>query len=196
MSYGPHVSDESELRLCGELSGRRALVLGIGATPGGTDNPVAIAARGAKTIVLDPSGEAVAAVRTAAERAEVKVECHVGELADLGFVTSGSIDLVLASHTLDAVDDLSRLLRQVHRVLRADGPFVLALRHPVAAMFDGPASVGATVTAEYGAASRPFGEWFMAFQRTDFRPDVVHELAAQDTASPTVLVVRARKLGV
>ncbi len=197
VSYGSHVADDSELRLCGELSGRRALVLGVG--PDGATNAVAIAERGAKAIVLDPSADVIATVRTAAERAEVRVECHVGELADLGFATSASIDLVLAAHTLDSVDDLPRLLRQVHRVLRPDALFVLALRHPVAAMFDDVASAGSAVTAGYGVAARPFSEWFMAFQRTDFRPEVLHELVPRDraeAAAPTVLVVRARKLGV
>ena len=50
---------------------------------------------------------------------------------------SGSIDLAIASHTLANIDDLPRLLRQVHRVLKSSSPFVVAMHHPVAAMFDG-----------------------------------------------------------
>ena len=65
----------------------------------------------------------------------MRVECHQGDLADLGFATSGSVDLVVASHSLAGVDDLPRLLRQVHRVLKPGTPFVVAMPHPVAAMF-------------------------------------------------------------
>ena len=56
----------------------------------------------------------------------------------------------VASHSLGGVDDLPRLLRQVHRVLKPGAPFVVAMRHPVAAMFGGQDH---TATAAYGASS-------------------------------------------
>ena len=204
--YGAHVADESELRLCGDLAGRRVIELGIsdalgsGAPEGAVanalvPNSVEMARAGAKAIVLDPSANSIAGVRSAAARAEVTVECHHGELADLGFATSGSVDLVVAAHSLADVDDLPRLLRQVHRVLKPGASFVVALVHPVAAMF----STGATATAAYGANGTTFTELFMAFERSNFRLDVVHELDDQRVRTPlypSVLVVRARKQGV
>ena len=66
--------------------------------------------------------------------AGVTVECHHGELADLGFAPSGTIDLVVSNHTLDGETDLDRTLRQVHRVLKPGAPFVLAMAHPFAAV--------------------------------------------------------------
>ena len=146
--YGDEVADDSELRLCGDIVGKRVLELGLGSNP----NAVAMATRGAKAIALDPSPDRIARLRAAAEAAEVKVECHQGELADLGFATSGSMDLVIASHSIDDVDDLPRLLRQVHRVLRPGAPFVVAMRHPVAAMFYGSDS---TAQRPYGADEFP-----------------------------------------
>jgi SAM-dependent methyltransferase len=189
--YGDNVADDSELRLCGDIVGKRVLELGLGSNP----NAVVMATRGAKAIALDASADRIARLRAAAEAAEVKVECHQGELADLGFATSGSMDLVIASHSLDDVDDLPRLLRQVHRILRTGAPFVVAMRHPVAAMFDGP---DPTIRRPYGADGVTFSELYMAFERTNFHFDAMYELQARqarDAVAPTVLVLRARKQG-
>jgi SAM-dependent methyltransferase len=194
--YGAHVADESELRLCGELAGKRVIELGVTAASGaGAPNSVTAALAGAKAMALDPSAQAIAAVRAAAERAEITVQCHQGDLAELGFATSASVDLVVASHSLAGVDDLPRLLRQVHRVLKPGAPFVVAMRHPVAAMFGGQDQ---TATAAYGANSITFTELYMAFERSNFRLDVVHELNDQrvrEALCPAVLVLRARKQG-
>ncbi len=194
--YGANVADETELRLCGELTGKRVIELGVNGSGGAvTPNSVTAALAGAKAMALDPNPQAIAAVRAAAERAEITVQCHQGELADLGFATSASVDLVIAAHTLAGVDDLPRLLRQVHRVLKPGAPFVVAMRHPIAAMFEGQDQ---TATAAYGATSITFTELYMAFERSNFRLDVVHELNDQrvrDPLCPSVFVLRARKQG-
>ena len=130
--YGANVADEGELRLCGDVAGKRVIELGHRRHPELDRHG---AAAGAKAIALDPDPQAIAALRAAAERHEVRVECHQGDLADLGFATSASVDLVVASHSLAGVDDLPRLLRQVHRVLKPGAAFVVAMPHPVAAMF-------------------------------------------------------------
>jgi SAM-dependent methyltransferase len=190
--YGAHVADDSELRLCGDLTGKRAIELGVGPT----SNAVAIAAAGARAIAVDPAAEAIARVRAAAETAEVTVQCHHGELADLGFATSASIDLVVAAHTLDEVDDLPRLLRQVHRVLRPGAGFVIAVRHPVAQMFEANDPIP---RRHYGAEGLTFADLYMSLERSDFHCDAIHELddrRLRDPISPAVLVLRARKLGV
>jgi SAM-dependent methyltransferase len=189
--YGANVADESELRLCGDVAGKRVIELGIAPSP----NAILMAQMGAKSIALDPDPQAITALRAAAERHEVRVECHQGDLADLGFATSGSVDLVLASHSLGGVDDLPRLLRQVHRVLKPGTPFVVAMPHPVAAMF-GPDH---QLQYAYGANSLSFAELYLAFDRSNFRLDMVFELndrRRRDAAAPSVLVLRARKQGV
>lgn len=194
--YGANVPDESDLRLCGDLAGKRVIELGTATIGHGvTPNAVVMAVAGAKAMALDPSAQSIAAIRDAAARNEVKVECHQGELADLGFATSGSVDVVVASHTLEGVDDLPRLLRQVHRVLKPGASFVVAMRHPVAAML-GPDH---SVRQPYGADGYTFGDLYMAFDRSNFRLDVVSELTdrrLRDTWAPAVLVIRARKQGV
>lgn len=195
--FGTGVADDGEFRLCGTLTGKRTIELGIAPVPAGTlPNAVTLALGGAKSIAVDPSADRIAELRREAEQAEVRVECHQGELADLGFATSGSVDLVVATQTLDDVDDLPRLLRQVHRVLKPDASFVVSLTHPVAAMFDPGVEAP---RRRYGTAVRSIGELFMSFERSNFRLDVFHELAplgARDALVPTVLLMRARKLGV
>lgn len=190
--YGDNVVDDGELRLSGDLSGKRVIELGIAPA----SNAVMMALAGAKAIALDPSAERIAAVRAAAEAAEVRVECHQGELADLGFATSGSVDFVVAAHSLAGADDLPRLLRQVHRVLKPGSSFVVAITHPVAAMFDG---TDPAARRPYGAKGTTLSELYMAFDRSNFRIDMLHELVdrrARDPLWPSVLVARARKQGV
>jgi ubiquinone/menaquinone biosynthesis C-methylase UbiE len=195
--FGRGVADDSEYRLCGDVNGKRVLELGVATTTSAiAPNSVTLALLGAKAIALDPRKERITALRQSAEAAEVHVECHVGELADLGFVTSASIDLVIAAQTLDDIDDLPRLLRQVHRVLRPESAFVVSLTHPLAAMFDRdqPSPV-----RRYGTSARSISELFMSFERSNFRIDVLHELlpiTGRDVIGPTVLLVRARKQGV
>ncbi|HTH04774.1 MAG TPA: methyltransferase domain-containing protein [Ilumatobacteraceae bacterium] len=190
--YGAHVADDGELRLCGDLAGKRVLELGVAPTP----NCITVALAGAKSIAVDGDSQVIAAVRAAAEQAEVRVECHQqADLADLGFVASASLDVVLAVHSLSGVDDLPRLLRQVHRVLRPGASFVVAMTHPIAAMFGGDQSI----RHRYGDNGATFAELYMAFERSNFHLDQLHELLdrrTRDGIAPSVLVLRARKQGV
>ncbi|MFM2070211.1 MAG: hypothetical protein RLZZ623_474 [Actinomycetota bacterium] len=195
--FGRGVADDGEFRLCGDVAGKRVVELGV--TPAPTAvvaNAITLAMAGAKSIAVDPSAERIVELRSAAERAEVRVECHQSELADLGFATSGSVDLVLATQTLDDIDDLPRLLRQVHRVLRPGAAFVASLTHPFASVADTP---GGAPVRRYGTTTRSISELFMSLERSNFRLDAVHELspiAARDALVPTVLLFRARKQGV
>ena len=185
VSYGAGIPGEDRLRLIGDVSGHRVIELGI------AGNGVALARRGAKAIALDPDPDRIADLRAAAIAAGVAVECHHGELADLGFAPSGTIDVVIANHTLDDEDDLSRTLRQVHRVLKPGAPFVISLAHPFS-------DLGGTGTAgrRYGDDGRTIGELLTALARTNFRIEAFHELGMDEaTPVPTTLVVKTRKEG-
>jgi SAM-dependent methyltransferase len=183
VTYGEGVPGDDQLNLLGDVSGgRRVIELGV------AGNAVALATLGAKAIAVDPDEDRITDLRGDASRAGVSVECHRGELADLGFAPSGTIDLVIANHTLDDDDDLGRTLRQVHRVLKPGAPFVLAMAHPFAA-------VGRTV-ARYGDGQRTVGELLTALARTNFRIEAFHEIGAgDDSPVPTTLVVKTRKQG-
>lgn len=189
--FGRDVPDDRELRLCGDISdGKRAIELGVSRD----ENSIAFALAGAKAIAVDPSPDAIARIRSGAAKSEVSVECHVSDLADLGFATSGSASLVLADHTLADVDDLGRLLRQVHRVLRASHPFVISVPHPFAGVHTSD-QYGSKVHP-YGTVGRTIGDWFIHLSRANFRVDQILELGVSDiTPVPTTLILRARKEG-
>ena len=143
---------------------------------------------------IDPDDAAVEGLRRAAAAAEVTVECHVGDLADLGFATSGSIELVVANHTLIDVDDLSRQLRQVHRLLKASHPFVISVPHPFAGVHTTD-QYGSKVLP-YGTVGRTIGDWHLQLGRANFRVDHILELGVSEISPvPTTLVLRARKEG-
>ena len=117
ISYGANVADDGELRLCGDLNGKRAIELGVSSPA----NAVVMALQGAKAIAVDSDPKAITGLRAAAERAEVSVECHEGDLADLGFATSASVDLVVSRGSVYFWDDLNAAFRETARVLRPGG---------------------------------------------------------------------------
>jgi len=184
ITYGTGVPGDAELKLCGDVSdGRRAVELGVSEW----FNSLVFASAGAKAIAVDPDPERISELRRRADAAEVTVQCIEADLADLGDITSGTCDVVVAAQTVNGVDDLGRLLRQVHRILIPSMPFVIALPHP----FD-------AVSAEhpYGAHVRTVGDWFTALGRANFRVDQLRELGVgPGQAVPTTLILRARKEG-
>jgi SAM-dependent methyltransferase len=192
ISFGRDIPDDDELRLCGDISGgKRALELGIGRS----QNAIAFALAGAKAIAVDPDASKVESLRAAAVRSEVTVACHVTDLADLEFATSGSIELVVADHTIgDDIDDFGRLLRQVHRVLQSSRPFVVSVPHPFAGVHSSD-ELGSKVLP-YGTVGRTIGDWHIHLNRANFQVDRILELGVSDISPvPTTLVIRAQKEG-
>jgi SAM-dependent methyltransferase len=184
ITYGTGIPGDAELKLCGDVSnGRRAVELGVSEW----FNSLVFASAGAKAIAVDPDPAHITELRRRADAAEVTVQCIEADLADLGDVTSGTCDVVVAAQTVNGVDDLGRLLRQVHRILIPSMPFVVAVPHP----FDG-------VSAEhpYGNNVRTVGDWFTALGRANFRVDQLRELGVgPGQAVPSTLILRARKEG-
>jgi SAM-dependent methyltransferase len=191
--YGGDLPDDDELHLCGVVAGRRVVELGIA----DESAAVAFARAGARAIAVDPSPERIDAARRQAAGVEVHVELHISALADLGFLTSGSVDLVFSAGALDRADDLARMFRQIHRVLRTDGVLVMATKHPVAAMLEGD---GVVLRRPYwSTAAQTVGALYMALSRAGFVIDALLEpapVSAPDALVPAGLVLRARKLGV
>lgn len=206
LRYGPLVAPESRLKLLGPLAGRRVLSLGCGAGQVVTE----LAAAGARTIAIDATNDAVEATRSRCQRAGVGAEVHAGPLAELAFVRADTIDAAVSVLALSGVADLTRVFRQVHRVLRADAPLVASLPHPALRWCNGGA---ASVTwSNDGLSGTDQGHGteavFTALTRAGFRVDTLLELMAApaDPTSaywhptmanvPVVLVLRARRSGV
>jgi SAM-dependent methyltransferase len=199
-------------RLVGDVDGRRVVDLGCGMGHAS----VALARRGAKVIAVDTDGAQLAHARQLADENSVKLELHQADLADLAFVRSASIDLVVSVYALAAVDDLDRVFRQVHRVLLPEAPFIITLPHPftmlVRAAGDGSIRVDRPFTAKAPIGDGPtltyphqFGDVHTSLTRANFRVDTVLEPEADPRSSwrsattgwmPSTLVLRARKEGI
>jgi SAM-dependent methyltransferase len=174
---------------------------------------VTLARSGAKVIAVDPSDEQLGLTRRLAEREEVKVEVHQGDIAALAFLRADTVDAVLCVYLLGAVADVDRVFRQVHRILRTDAPFVLSLPHPAYRTVD-PAGNPPTLVRRYLDRS-PIGEdaphtisdLVTGLIRANFRIDTLLEPPPTPTATqhafwapamawmPSTLIIRARKEG-
>ncbi len=128
VTYAPDVPGEPELRLCGDVKGKRLLDLGCGSG----ENAIVFSKQGAHVVAVDRSAAQLALGRKYADAAKARVEWHEGDVADLAFLRADSIDLALAASVLSEIEDVDRLLRQVHRVLRPGAPFVFSMVHPMA----------------------------------------------------------------
>jgi SAM-dependent methyltransferase len=130
--YGPDVPGEDELRLLGDIKGKRVLELGCGAA----QCSIAFAKAGAIAIGVDFSSSQLALARRLCEQEDVRIELRHTDMADLAFLRADSIDVAFSSYAFQYVEDLSRVFRQVHRVLKVGAPLVFSLPHPAWAMID------------------------------------------------------------
>jgi SAM-dependent methyltransferase len=201
--FGTGIPGESELHLIGDLEGRRVLELGCGAG----HNAIRMAKAGAKVIAVDPSAEQVALARAAAEAAEVKVELHQGELADLAFLRADGIDVALSAYGLAGVPDLARVVRQIHRVLRQEAPLILSLPHPAIEMVHPSAAEPLRVRRSWFDQLHSVAEVFTTLTRNNYRVDVMAEPPAEMGRPPATswadvlryvpptMIMRGRKQG-
>jgi SAM-dependent methyltransferase len=171
-------------------------------------------------IAVDEDVANVGRARDNAEREGVRVETHHGPLPELAFVRADTIDAAVSVYGLAAADDLDRIFRQVHRVLKPERPFVFSLPHPAFTLLDpdggepvlrrtwwDPSPVAWSVAAD-GAEpdrARTLSGLFGSLGRANFRVDALAEpepdrAAAGDGWSdpmrwvPPTLIVRARKV--
>jgi SAM-dependent methyltransferase len=213
--YGPDIPTEADLRLLGNVEGKRVVQLGAGTG----HNAVALARRGARTIVVDPSASAVGDARRRCERDEVRVEFHESDLAELAFLRADTVDAVMSAWALSGVPDLNRVFRQVHRVLKTEAALVFSVPHPAFAMVaqDGERTVVARSyfdrapledDGEGGVVHHhTVNDLFTALVRANFRVDALVEPEPSPGGPrstywtdafrvvPRTLVVRARKEG-
>lgn len=206
--YGPDIPGETELRLLGPVEGKRILVLGCRRT----DALLSLARNDAKVIVVDHLSRRVDRAREACDKAEVRVEFHRTDLADLAFLRGDSIDAALSVSTLAEVEDLNRVFRQVHRVLTANAPLVVSLPHPAATTLDKDSGEPPRLARRYADAeplpgraegvdaeyAHTIGGLFTSLTRAKFRVDTFLEPEPAGPARvwmPGTLVLRARKEG-
>jgi ubiquinone/menaquinone biosynthesis C-methylase UbiE len=216
--YGPDIGTEADFRLLGDLKGKRVLELGCG----GAQSSIAFAKQGATAIGIDFSAEMLAFAKRLCEREEVRVELRHGDLADLAFLRADSIDLAFSAYTFGYVEDLNRVFRQVHRVLKVGASLVFSLPHPAYDMIDDDSVQPMMVRRSYFDRSpieythngiaftdyhHTFSDLFTSLARASYKVDTVLEPEPRpggprsqfwrDTFRyvPRTLVIRARKEG-
>lgn len=216
--YGADLPTEADLRLLGPVEGKRILDLGCGSGA----NAVVLAGQGAKVLAVDADVAALARARDRAETAEVRIELHQAGLAELAFLRSDSVDAALSVLALATVDDLDRVFRQVHRVLKPEAPFVCSFPHPAFAMVEPTGPDPLRIVRSYDDSEprtwesegkvvtdriRTIGDVFTSLLRASFGVDQILEPTADDRAPrsphfaeamrylPATVVFRARKQG-
>jgi SAM-dependent methyltransferase len=216
--YGPDIPTEAELRLLGELKGKRVLELGCG----GAQCSIAFAKQGATAIGVDFSAEQLAFARRLVEREGVRVELRQGDLADLAFLRADSIDLAFSAFAFGYVEDLGRVFRQVHRVLKVGAPLVFSLPHPAYDLIDDDSDEPLLIRRSYFDHSPIDYEWngvpftdyhhtiediYTGLLRASYRVDALIEPEPNPNGPrsrdwresfryvPRTLVIRARKEG-
>ncbi len=219
VSYAPGGPTDADLRMCGDVSGKRVLDLGTG----NGVNAIAFARQGAHVIAIDRSSAQIARARKLAATTDVRVEWHECDVADLAFLRADSIDLAFAAGVFGEVDDIDRLLRQVHRVLRPGAAFVFSFDHPMALAVgregSGPGvlPLGALEVRRSYFDTRPveivydeervqvwprtISDVFASLHRAGYRVELLLEPESYPTSDPgpdipRVVVWRARKEGV
>ncbi|MEP6625493.1 MAG: class I SAM-dependent methyltransferase [Acidimicrobiia bacterium] len=202
------MSDFVLARLLGEIRAKRVVELGCGDGA----RAVNLARQGASVIAVDPSADAVAGTRRAAEAADIRIEVHTGDFADLAFLRGDSVDVAFAEGSLAGLADLGRVFRQVQRVLRAGAWFAFSLPHPFSFVVnrdDEPAGALPMardyLTRSYfetdpvdGAYPHRTADVFSALGRAGFRVDTLLEpepTSGRRTAVPELMIWRARKVG-
>jgi SAM-dependent methyltransferase len=129
--YGPFLPSEAELRLLGDVAGRRILELGCG----GGQCSIAFARQGAHTAGIDLSDEQIAFARRLAEQHGVAVDFRQGDAADLSGFAPASFDIVFSAYALHYVAAIERCLAEAARVLVPGGLLVFSLDHPLREVF-------------------------------------------------------------
>lgn len=210
VAYGPEIPGEDELRLLGDVKGKRVLELGCGAGAGS----IAVARLGAIAIAVDASEENLAEAKRAGDASEVRIEFHHTDLADLAFVRADTIDAAFSIWSLSQVEDLNRLFRQVHRVLKTNALFVFSLPHPGYDMVDDDSDEPLVIRRSYFDTAavgtdyrRTISDLVVGLSRANFRVDTLLEPEPAATGKrsgfwrdtftmvPRTLIIRARKEG-
>ncbi len=190
LSWGIWCPNEAELRILGNVSDRRALVVGCG----GGEDIVALHAMGAVGLVgIDLSdGQLSHAAGHLTERG-ITARLVQSTAEDLSAFADASFDLAVSVHALLYVQDIARCFAEISRVLAPGGQFAFSVQHPLDTMTseDLPVTVQRSyfegqedwewefpehgVSANFRSWSRPVSEWFAALRDAGFAVERILE---------------------
>lgn len=142
--YAPLGPGERDLRLIGDVSGKRVLELACGAA----QNSIALSKWGARVTAIDFSENQLAHARELVRQEEVGVGLVKGDAEGLAMFKDDIFDLVVTSFGVEFIPDLGRCLKNCNRVLKSEGTLVLCTTHPLAA-FEWDNDDNALVVTDY-----------------------------------------------
>lgn len=116
----------------GDLHGKKVLCL---AGAGGLQAPL-LACAGAEVTVLDLSKRMLDKDREVAARENLCIRIEHGNMCDLSRFADESFDLVLNPPSLFYVPDVMPVFREVYRVLKKSGSFIMISTAPIAYVCD------------------------------------------------------------
>lgn len=124
--YGPGSPGERNLKLLGDLKGKKILEIGCG----GAQCGIAMAKQGAIVTGIDISNEQLKFAKNLAEKNKVKIKFYQGDIKSLCQIKSNTQDIVFSAWALHYVDNLEKCFKEAYRVLKKQGIFVFSLDHP------------------------------------------------------------------
>ncbi|WIX75184.1 class I SAM-dependent methyltransferase [Amycolatopsis carbonis] len=137
---------EEDVRLLGDVRGRRVLEVGCGQAACSRW----LSSAGAEAVATDLSGGMLRHAREGNERTGVAVPLVQANAEYLPFA-SGSFDAACSAFgALPFVPSLATVFAEVHRLLRPGSPWVFSVTHPMRWIFpDDPGPLGLTVAQPY-----------------------------------------------
>lgn len=124
--YGVHAPSENNLKLLGNIRGKRILEVGCG----GAQCSIAFAKKGAICTGIDLSREQLKHAEGLVKKHGVRVRLVRGDFHDLGMFKPNSFDIAFSAWAFQYSPNLKKLFKQVHRVLKKGGLFVFSTEHP------------------------------------------------------------------
>ena len=124
--YGPYAPDENELKLLGNVKGKKILEIGCG----GGQCSIAFSKQGAKCTGIDITKEQLKYAEKLAKKNKTKINFIQGDIQTLKGIKSNSYDIVFSAFALQYIPNLTRCYKEIYRVLKRKGIFVFSFDHP------------------------------------------------------------------
>jgi ubiquinone/menaquinone biosynthesis C-methylase UbiE len=127
-SYSSCIELPTILELLPNLTDKTVLELGCGT---GRFSFIFETMKPAHLTGIDLSDEMIGMARTIASDKGSQIQFLQGDIANLSNIPDVSIDFIFASTVLHFIEDLSRVMAEVSRVLKPDGTAIFSVIHPV-----------------------------------------------------------------